>query len=170
MSNWQLWEDRYGPRLLGHNMALKNTNHPKGGVREGSSLTMVGHCRPIYVADVPDSDYDYNFNEVAWAIGGSNKPGSRICMDQRANDCDAVCSFAADFPGVDKDYERDNVKKYLCVQIVRERKERGQRPKIIGLVLKKAENSTEEAFRRVGLTDFDEPVDGEWVRRTLKLL
>ncbi|KAI0616406.1 hypothetical protein TUN199_11602 [Pyrenophora tritici-repentis] len=132
-------------------MALKNTNHPKGGVREGSSLTMVGHCRPIYVADVPDSDYDYNFNEVAWAIGGSNKPGSH-------------------FPGVDKDYERDNVKKYLCVQIVRERKERGQRPKIIGLVLKKAENSTEEAFRRVGLTDFDEPVDGEWVRRTLKLL
>ena len=169
MSDWQLWNDSHGPRLVDHNMIHKNLD-PKGEVLQGSSLTMVGHCRPIYVAEVSDSDFDHNFQEVVDATGGANKPGHRICMDEKPNFCDAVCSFAADFQGVDREYGRENVQEYLAVQIVRERKERWQKPKIIALVLAKAKDSTEEAFRRVGLTDFDELADGAWVRKTLKLL
>jgi hypothetical protein len=53
---------------------------------------------------------------------------------------------------------------------VREWKERWQRPKVIGLVLERVDDSAEEAFRRVGLTDFDEAMDGAWTQRTLKWL
>ncbi|KAI4612449.1 hypothetical protein J4E80_007182 [Alternaria sp. BMP 0032] len=141
----------------------------KGRVQEGSSLTMVGHCRSIYVASLPDSDFDHNAWDVTGAIGKRNEPGHRVCMDERLGSCDDVCSFAADFPGVDQQYDRENVREYLCVQIVRERKEREKNPKIIGLVLEKVKDSDEEAFRRVGLTDFD-VADGVWVRKTLKLL
>lgn len=169
MSDWELWNNRHGPRLMHHNMIYKGLD-PKGEVLEGSSLTMTGHCRPIYVANVPDSDFDHNFDEVAWATGGINEPGHRICMDEKIGSCDSVCSFAADLTDVDGEYDGESVREYLSVQIVRERKERGQKPKIIGLVLERVEDSTEEAFRRIGLTDFDEAVEGEWVPRTLKLL
>ena len=80
-----------------------------------------------------------------------------------------MCSFAADLPGVDQQYDRGNVREYLCVQIVRERKEREKNPKTIGLVLERVKDSAEEAFRRVGLTDFD-VAEGAWARKTLKLL
>lgn len=170
MSDWQLWNDRHGPRLLHHNIILKDLD-PKGEVLEGSSLTMTGHCRPIYVAHVPGSNFDHNFHEVGWATGSINNPGHRICIDQRVCHCDHVCSFAAGLPDVDREYDRESVREYLCVQIVRERKERWQKPKIIGLVLERVEEeSTEEAFRRVGLTDFDEAGDGAWVQKTLKLI
>ncbi|KAF9699164.1 hypothetical protein EKO04_002871 [Ascochyta lentis] len=153
-SDWGLWNDRYGPRLVNHNIRYKDLD-PKGEVLEGSSLTMIGHCRPIYVADIPDSDFDHNFQEVAQAVGGINQPGHRICMDENAGLCDSVCSFASDLSDVDREYDRGTVKSYLCVQIVRERKETWQKPKIIGLVLEEAVDSTDEAFRRVGLADFD---------------
>jgi hypothetical protein len=32
------------------------------------------------------------------------------------------------------------------------------------------QDPAEEAFRRVGLTDFDEVIDGGWIQKTLKLL
>ena len=169
MADWELWNDKYGPRLVHHNMIYKSLD-PKGEVLEGSSLTMIGHCRPIYVAHLPDSDFDHNFEEVAGTTQGINMPGHRICMDERIGNCDDVCSFGADLSDVDQKCDRENVREYLSVQIVRERKERWQKPKIIGLVLKRVEDSNEEAFRRVGLTDFDEAVDGTWVQKTLKLI
>jgi hypothetical protein len=169
MSDWDLWNDRHGLRLMHHNIFYKGLN-PKGEVLEGSSLTMVGHCPPIYVAGVPNSDFDHNFQEVASAIHGINKPGHRICMDKRISLCDYVCSFAADLSDVDREYDRESVRQYLTVQIVRERKEIWQKPKIIGLVLERAEDFTEEAYRRVGLTEFDEVTDGTWIRICLKLL
>ncbi|KAF2856645.1 HET-domain-containing protein [Plenodomus tracheiphilus IPT5] len=169
MSDWGLWDDRHGPRLIHHKILHKDLD-PKGEVLEGSSLTIIGHCRPIFVAHLPDSNFDRNFGEVAGSIGGINNPGHRICMDKRIRDYEPACSFAADLPDIDQEYNRDNVREYLSVQIVRERKERWQRPKIIGLVLERVEGSTDEAFRRVGLTDFDDVVEGEWVRKTLKLL
>lgn len=168
-SDWKLWSERHGPRLIHHDIQSKDLD-PKGEVLEGSSLTITGHCRPIYVADIPDSDFDHNFDEVAQAVRGVNQPGHRICMDERIKNCDAVCSFAADLSDVDGKYDRGNVREYLCVQIVRERKERWQKPKTIGLVLDRAKDSTEEAFRRVGLTDFDEAVNDAWVQKILKLL
>jgi hypothetical protein len=142
MSDWDLWNDRHGLRLMHHNILYKGSN-PKGEVLEMSSLTMVGHCRPIYVAGVPNSDFDHNFQEVASVIHGINKPGHRICMDKRISFCDYVCSFAADLSDVDREYDRESVRQYLPVQIVRERKERWQKPKIIGLVLERAEDFTE---------------------------
>jgi hypothetical protein len=169
MSDWDLWNDRHGPRLMRHNILYKGLN-PKGEVLEMSSLTMVGHCHPIYVAGVPNSDFDHNFQEVASVIHVINKPGHRICMDKRISFCDYVCSFAADLSDVDREYDRESVRQYLPVQIVRERKERWQKPKIIGLVLERAEDFTEEAYRRVGLTEFDEATDGTWIRKFLKLL
>ncbi|KAH6875222.1 heterokaryon incompatibility protein-domain-containing protein [Alternaria rosae] len=168
ISDWVLWNDRYGPRLEQHNIILMNEDK-KGRVKEGSSLTMTGHCRSIYVANLPHSDFDHNFNEVDWAIGKINSSAHRVCMDERLGSCDDVCSFTADFPGVDQQYDRENVREYLCVQIVRERKEKWKNPKVIGLVLERSKGSAEEAFRRVGLTDFD-MTDGAWVRKTLKLL
>jgi hypothetical protein len=167
MSDWALWNGKQGPYLLHHNIIHKGLD-PKGEVLEGCSLTMIGHCRPIYVADVPNSDFDHNFGEVAQAVHNINKPGQRVCMDKRTGD--SVCSFTADLSDVDREYDRGNAREYLSVQIVRERKERWQKPKIIGLVLERVEDSTEEAYRRVGLTDFDEAADGAWVRRCLKLL
>jgi hypothetical protein len=169
ISDWEMWNDKYGPHLVHHNMIQKDLD-PKGKVLEGSSLTVIGHCRPIYVASVPDSNFDHNFQEVAQAVRGTNKPGHRVCMDERIGFCDSVCSFVAGLPDVDLEYDRENVREYLSIQIVRERKERWQKPKIIGLVLEEVKDSTEEAFRRVGLTDFDEAVDGAWARKTLKLL
>jgi hypothetical protein len=169
MADWQLWDDEYGPRLLHHNIIHKSLD-PKGEVLEGSSLTMDGHCHPIYVAHVPNSDFDHNFQEVAVSGQNVNKPGHRICLDERIGSCDSVCSFTADLSDVDGEYDRESVKEYVAVQIVRERKEIWKKPKIIGLVLEKLGESTEEAYQRVGLTDFDEVVDGEWVRKTLKLL
>ena len=168
LSEWVLWNSRYGPRFEHHNIIPMNEDR-KGRVQEGSSLTMVGHCRSIYVASLPDSDFDHNAWEVTRAIGKWNEPGHRVCMDERLGSCDDVCSFAADFPGVDQQYDRGNVREYLCVQIVRERKEEWKNAKTIGLVLERVKDSAEEAFRRVGLTDFD-MTDGAWVRKTLKLL
>jgi hypothetical protein len=111
--------------LMHHNILYKGLN-PKGEVSEGSSLTIVGHCRPIYVAGVPNSDSDHNFQEVASVIHGINKPGHRICMDKRISLRDYVCSFAADLsdvdPEYDREYDRESVRQYLTVQIVRERK------------------------------------------------
>lgn len=167
ISDWRSWNDRHGPRLQHHEVIRKNKGS-KGEAQEGSSLTMIGHCRPIYVADLPSSNFDHNFHEVAGAIGMRNEPGHRVCMDERTGSCDAVCSFTADLPGVDQQYDRENVREYLCVQIARERKERLKNPKIIGLVLESVGHSAGEAFRRVGLTEFD-VADGAWVRKTLKL-
>lgn len=169
MIDWTLWHNQYGPRLLHHNVIHKDFD-PKGEVLEGSSLTITGHCRPIYVADVPGAEFDHNFNEVACATGRINKPGHRICMDQSIRNCDAVCSFAPSFPNVNGAYDRQSVREYLAVQIVRERKERWQKPKVIGLVLERAYDYGEGAFRRVGLTDFDEPLGGGWVQYTLGLV
>ena len=166
ISDWTLWNDRYGPRLEHHNIIHMNEDK-KGRVKEGSSLTMTGHCRSIYVANLPHSNFDHNFNEVMWAIGEINNSAHSVCMDERLGD--DVCSFTADFASVDQQYDRENVREYLCVQIVRERKERGKNPKIIGLVLERVKDSAEEAFRRVGLTDFD-VAEGAWARKTLKLL
>ncbi|KAJ4366064.1 hypothetical protein N0V95_000291 [Ascochyta clinopodiicola] len=170
MAAWTLWDKSRGPRLLHHNMILKNLD-PKGEVLPGSSLTITAHCRAIHVADIPGSDFDYNFDEVAQAIGGINEPGHRICMDEKPGSCDAVCAFEADFPGVESVFERASVREYVAVQIVRERKETSQKPKIIGLVLERVGDPAEGVFRRVGLTVFDEVGgDGAWVPRTLKLL
>ncbi|OAK97395.1 HET-domain-containing protein [Phaeosphaeriaceae sp. SRC1lsM3a] len=169
MIDWKLWDNQFGPRLLHHNVIHKNYD-PKGEVLEGSSLTIAGHCRRIYVADVPGAKFDHNFGEVGAATGETNKPGHRICMDTSVRNCDAVCSFAASFPNVNRAYDCGSVREYLAVQIVRERKERWQRPKIIGLVLVRAPEYGEGAFRRVGLTDFDEPLGGEWARYTLGLV
>ena len=167
-SNWVLWNSQYGPRLEHHNIIRMNEDW-KGRVQQGSSLTMNGHCRSVFVASLPNSDFEHNVQEVTEAIGKLNKPGHRVFMDERTGSCDSVCSFTADLSGVDQQCDRENVKEYLCVQIVRERKEREKNPKIIGLVLEKVKDSDEEAFRRVGLTDFD-VADGVWVRKTLKLL
>lgn len=169
MIDWKLWDNEYGPRLLHHNIVQKNYD-PKGEVLEGSSMTIAGHCRPIYVADVPGADFDHHWNEVADAAGQVNRPGHRICMDESRRNCDFVCSFAASFPNVDRAYDRHSIKEYLAVQIVRERKERWQKPKVIGLVLDSVPEFGEGAFRRVGLTDFDEPLAYGWVRYTLGLV
>lgn len=123
-----------------------------------------------YVADVPGADFDHHWNEVADAAGQVNRPGHRICMDESRRNCDFVCSFAASFPNVDRAYDRHSIKEYLAVQIVRERKERWQKPKVIGLVLDSVPEFGEGAFRRVGLTDFDEPLAYGWVRYTLGLV
>ena len=169
MIDWKLWDNEYGPRILHHNIVQKNYD-PKGEVLEGSSMTIAGHCRPVYVANVPGADFDHHWNEVADAAGQVNKPGHRICMDESRRNCDVVCSFAASFPNVDRAYDRQSVKEYLAVQIVRERKEIWQKPKVIGLVLDSVPEFGEGAFRRVGLTDFDEPLGYGWVRYTLGLV
>jgi hypothetical protein len=169
MADWELWNETHGPRLISHNIIHKDLD-PKGEVLEGSSLTMTGYCCPIYVVTVPDTDFDHNFDEVAQAVGGINEPGHRICMDEKPGLCDSVCSFISDLSDVDRAIDQKEVKEYICVQIVREWKERWQKPKIIGLVLEKVQDPAEEAFRRVGLTDFDEVIDGGWIQKTLKLL
>ncbi|KAF1843088.1 HET-domain-containing protein [Cucurbitaria berberidis CBS 394.84] len=169
-ADWKSWDEAFGPRLLEQKMIYKGVD-PKGEVLEGSHLVMTGYCRPIYVAEIPDTDSDDNFQAVAGSVKLQNERGSRVCMDVKRNNWNSVSSFIKDFSDAEAEIDAKSVKEYLCVQIVRELKRRDWNPKILALVLEEVDDANGQAFRRVGLLDLDADASEEqWEKRTLKLV
>lgn len=143
---------------------------PKGEILEGSYLVMSGHCRTVYVAEIPDTDFDYNFHQVAQCTGLKNERGRRVCMHLKTANWDSVLSFREDFSDVEAEIDTKDAKEYLCVQIARELKKGDYNPKILALVLTVNSCSNVQTFRRVGLLSFDASEQGQWDKRTLKLV
>ncbi|KAF1934610.1 HET-domain-containing protein [Clathrospora elynae] len=169
VADWKVWDSAFGPQLLEHKMIYKGLD-PKGELLEGSYLVMSGYCRTVYVVEVPGSDADRNFQEVAGSTGIPNEKGIRVCMDMRIDNCDSVSSFAQDFSDPEDAISFEHAKGYLCVQIARERKRRDWNPKVIALVLEKTADTTDHVYKRVGLMNFDAVDEDKWDHKTLKLL
>lgn len=169
IADWRAWNTACGPRLVEHNMVHKGLD-PKGEVLEGSSLTMTGYCRQIYVVEIPDTDADDNFEEVASRTGRENYLGSKVFMDYKTDNWNSMLSFEHDFADQDNEVQKDNVKEYLCVQIARERKKKDYHPKTLGLLLEPVANEGEITFKRAGLVALDELDSGQWAQKTLRLV
>ncbi|KAF2793930.1 HET-domain-containing protein [Melanomma pulvis-pyrius CBS 109.77] len=165
---WKAWDARYGPRLISANMLLKGSN-PKGDVLDGSYLTIKGFCRDIYVLEQPHTEY----NEWVFCSNDDvpNDEGTKVHMDKREKNWESISSFDEDLADLNEGITTAEVPKFLCVQIVRERKPEDWFPKTLGLILHRVEG-VEEGWRRVGLLAFDGVAEGEedaWIARTLKL-
>jgi hypothetical protein len=167
LDDWKTWDARYGPRLLDANMILKGPD-PKGDVLEGSHLIVKCHCRDIYVLEQPHTEY----NEWGYFLNGEhpNEAGTEVHMDRKDNGWASISSFSTDLADLNEGLTTEEVPKFLCVQIARERKLKDLNPKTLALILERADE-TEEGYKRVGLLAFDGPVDDneEWKERRLKL-
>lgn len=91
-------------------------------------------------------------------------------MDRKDKRCASVSSFSEDLADLNEGLTPEEIPKYLCVQIARERKPKGFNPKTLALILEKTE-SGKDGYKRVGLLAFDGPLDDDesWEERTLKL-
>jgi hypothetical protein len=148
-------------------MILKGSD-PKGDVLEGSYLMVKGHCRDVYVLEQPQTKY----NEWGYLLNldAPSKAGTEVHMDIKDNRWASISSFSTDLADLNNGPTIEEVPKFLCVQIARERKPKNFNPKTLALILERADG-TEEGFKRVGLLAFDGPVDDNegWEERRLKL-
>jgi hypothetical protein len=177
MHVWKLWIETYGPRLQGHDVR-PSTSNPKGPVREGSYLIISGVCREIFILE--DSIVS-RFRKAGFTHDQNGRTalplGARVHMDYYSNRSyemmEYIASLHKDFRDVPLPTARDieDAKRYLCVQIARERKVVQHNPKVLCLVLEKVDNE-EGAFKRAGVYYFDadgSEEDAAWERRDLKL-
>jgi hypothetical protein len=161
LDEWKAWDAKYGPRLLEDHLILKGSDL-KGDVLEGSHLAIKGFCRNIYILELPHTKYDewgYSCNEEALS-----EKGTQVHMDRKDNGWASISSFSEELA------DSNEIPKYLCAQIARERKPKDFNPKTLALILKKIEGEKDE-YKRVGLLAFDGPLDDDknWEERTLKL-
>lgn len=158
---WRGWRDRFEPKLVGRDIRLK-TAQPKGNVGKGTSITVVGFCREVVVEEVHGMEYD------DWGICidyNRNEKGMFVHPDQRAEGCGYKATFGSDGE------VREGKKKYLCLQIARDRKAKEANPKVHVLMLEEA-GKDGKCYRRVGMMffDFEGGIQEGWEKRTLKLV
>jgi len=162
---WTTWDAKWGPRLLDREILNKGTQE-KGEVVEGSSITISGFCRRMVFTEQVGSVY--NMWGFAANIDWCSDLGTWAHLDWRPNNWSAEARFEReDERGEGEDAQ--GVRRYLCVQILRERKHRRFNPKVIAMVL---EEAAEGAYRRAGIVEFDleEEEEEKWERRTLRLV
>lgn len=168
LHEWEDWEENWGPRLLADRAILLASAHSKGDVLEGTYITISGYCCTIWVEEQEGIAYD------VWGfcgnMGTSNNYGSKVHMDWRENGWDDRVYFSHRELEA-KSKRAEDMRRYLCVQILRERKHRDFNPKAIALIL--SEDEIEGGtFRRTGVLAFDflGNDDGIWSKKTLKLV
>lgn len=167
IDKWETWSKKFGPKLLKHHVKLKSQD-PHGEVLSGTYLIMSGYCRNIYIAEHPGTTYD------EWKWWGENpcEAGSYIHLDQRNNGRAIASSFSLqELQTRHPEISTESIRKCLCVQVARERRQEDHFPKVVALLLEPAKVDGEPGFRRCGVLLFD-LLDGSadfWKRKELKL-
>ncbi|KAJ4287182.1 hypothetical protein N0V90_012580 [Kalmusia sp. IMI 367209] len=176
LEKWQEWSSRYEPKLLDKKIICK-TKDPKGSVEDGSYIVVSGWTREIFIKTIDRSnDGDWQRFHERWfpifpAISTQerSRPGLHVHMDLRPHDCAATCSFTGEFSDVEGAVYSTETKRYICLQIARDKKLIEYDPKIVALVLEKID-SEEGGYRRAGLLAFDTVDEGAWTEMNLKLV
>ena len=87
-------------------------------------------------------------------LAGLDLLGAKVHMDQRDQGLESIASFYENFRDAKVSMNVKDATKYVCVQIVRERKIMEFNPKILALVLQRLVEE-KDAYRRVGLYEFE---------------
>lgn len=166
-ATWRAWSAKWGPRLVGRNILLESSQS-KGRVLEGTSMTISGQCRYIFIEEELDTKYD----DWGFCVDYErNALGMKVHPDRRPNNCGYKYWFCEGDEVAEEPCDGNSAAKYLCVQIVRDRKSPDANPKVYALILE--EDAKEQgAYKRFGVVafDFDEGEGNFWVRKTLKLV
>lgn len=156
---WSDWNCRFAPKMVDRDVRLE-TSQTKGRVLEGTSITVTGFCLEIFVEESTSIGYnDWNYENITLGIF--------VLVDRSPNKCGYRAWLSSD-DGTQGD--RSKAEKYVCVQILRDRKPRGE-PKVYALILEE-DPKDKAAYRRLGLVVFDffEADEKFWDKKTLKLV
>ncbi|PVI00914.1 HET-domain-containing protein [Periconia macrospinosa] len=164
-AEWALWDGKWGPRLIDRDIRLASAN-PCGNVLKGTSITVTGHCRKIFLENIKSSRYDWQGFFVN--IDEESEKGTIVHQDFKPEYESMRACFQKEGSHTVKWDDEGAVLEYICLQILRERKRSDYNPKVIGLILTEAEE--QGAFRRVGIVAFDFEEEAGWERRSLKLV
>lgn len=168
VDDWNVWHATYGPRLLSYHMVPDGFD-PKGRVMKGSSLTVCGSCRDVFVLEQIGVPYSRTIRFANSYTTEPSPPGAKVHMDQRDQDLESIASFYENFRDAKVPMNVKDATKYVCVQIVRERKIRDFNPKILALVLQRLVEE-KDAYIRVGLYEFEATgCDFGWQKKRLVL-
>jgi hypothetical protein len=162
-TQWATWNATWGPRLLDRDIRLEGPN-PRGDVLEGTSITVSGYCRRIFLQEVEGIEYDWE--GFGFAHATKSDLGTKVHLDYKPNYLEVKASF-------DREAKCDNegsAREYMCVQILKERKRSDFNPKVIGLIVEETEEEEAPAFRRVGIVAFDFGEEEGWEKKSLKLV
>lgn len=167
IEKWKMWSQMFGPKLLKHHVKLKSQD-PHGEVLSGTYLIMSGYCRDIYIAENPGTDHD----EWKWWGEDPCEAGSYVHLDRRSSECEFASSFdSQELQTRHPEISAESVRKILCVQIARERRQENHFPKVVALLLEPVNVDAAPGFRRLGvvLFDSDDETAALWERKELKL-
>jgi hypothetical protein len=143
MEDWKTWDSHLRPRLLDHYIVQASVD-PKGEVREGSYIIIRGFYREVFIMDEPNSSF------YEWALFFDNGViRKKAHMDSREGNRDSTSYFVEDLERVDLGIVKTQLKRHLCLQIVRGKHApyNGRRgPKILALILECVEGM-EDTFR-----------------------
>ncbi|KAF2636456.1 HET-domain-containing protein [Massarina eburnea CBS 473.64] len=161
---WAVWDAKWGPKLVDRDIRLQGAN-TRGNVLEGSSITARGACRKIFIEEEQGTEYDWE--GFCFYMNMASPKGSKVFLDYKPNYLEPKCCFCKEGSDSVTWDDEHAVREYLCLQILKERKQSEFNPKVIGLLLTEAE---EGSFRRVGIVAFDFEEEDGWERRSLKLV
>ncbi|KAF2651312.1 HET-domain-containing protein [Lophiostoma macrostomum CBS 122681] len=168
ISDWEAWDQQFGPRLIDKKMFYKGSDR-RGEVLEGSFITVAGRYRTVYVAErLGEKDQEWYI--IRHNEEGVNELGLTVRVDGDTEYSKFDASFIEDWTDLEP-MNRGEAKKYICMQIARERKRKEQNPKVLALVLEEV-HGNDDTFRRIAILACDEPEadDDGWGTMTLKLV